>query len=189
LKVNFRFLEGKHELVKHHAFKIMGQCFRCRRLDLNMKYIQKGLTPFHEFGNITPSQWEELMAEKTSPEALALSARNSQQAKNNQHHPRLGPSGYAGKQELFRKMDEQAEASGNTKVKKLKSRLRNWIYARSVDSSSSSLKFAKPETEEIVSRIMKYAEDKEKGTFTPSRERDELSLALGNPEHTGRTRG
>jgi hypothetical protein len=45
------------------------------------------------------------------------------------------------------------------------------------------------DTTHHVSRILKYAEDKEKGTFTPSRERDELSLDLGNPEHTGRVRG
>ena len=56
LKLNFRFLEGKHELVKLHAFKIMGESFRHWRLDLNKKYIQKGLTPFHEFDNIIPSQ-------------------------------------------------------------------------------------------------------------------------------------
>jgi hypothetical protein len=129
------------------------------------------------------------VAEKTSLEALALSARNSEQTKKNQHHPHLGPSGYAGKQELFRKMDEEAKASRILQVKKLKPRLRNWIYARSVDSSGSSLKFAKPETKEAVSRILKYAEDKKNGTFTPSRERDKVSLALGNPEHTGRTRG
>jgi hypothetical protein len=57
-----------------------------------------------------------------------------------------------------------------------------------VDSSGSSLKFAKPETEEVVSKILKLAEDKEKGAFNPSRERDELTVALGNPEHIGRTR-
>ena len=56
LKLNFRFLECKHELVKLHAFKIMGESFRHWRLDLNKKYIQKGLTPFHEFDNIIPSQ-------------------------------------------------------------------------------------------------------------------------------------
>jgi hypothetical protein len=78
------------------------------------------LTPFHEFGNITPSQWEELMVEKTSEAALALNAHNSEQAKKNQHHPSLGPSGYASKQEVFRKMDTEAEASRNTEVPKLR---------------------------------------------------------------------
>jgi anti-sigma28 factor (negative regulator of flagellin synthesis) len=86
------------------------------------------------------------MAEMTSPEALALSAHNSQQAKKNQHHPRLGPGGYVGKQEQFRKMDQEAKASKNKKVVRLKPRIRQWIYARGVDGSGSSLKFAKPET-------------------------------------------
>jgi hypothetical protein len=58
-----------------------------------------------------------------------------------------------------------------------------------MDSSVISLKFAKPETREVVSKILKFAKDKEKGAFTPSREKDELTVALGNPEHTGRTRG
>jgi hypothetical protein len=64
----------------------------------------------------------EFMAKKTSPEALALSARNSELVKRNQHHPHLGPGGYAGKEELFRKMDEEAKASGKIKVKTLKKR-------------------------------------------------------------------
>jgi hypothetical protein len=43
-------------------------------------------------------------------------------------------------------------------------------------------------TEEAVSKILKYAEDREKSSFKPSRERDKLSLALQNSEHIGRTR-
>ena len=54
LKLNFRFSEGKQELVKK-AFKIMGESFRHWRSELNKKYIQKGLTPFNEFGKITLS--------------------------------------------------------------------------------------------------------------------------------------
>ena len=68
-------------------------------------------------------------------------------------------------------------------------RSRNLIYARSTESSGGNLKFDKPETQEAVSRILKYAEDKENGSFNPSRERDKLSLGLGNKKHTGHTRG
>jgi hypothetical protein len=156
---------------------------------LNTKYIQKGLTPYHEYGDITPNQWALVMDEKTSKAAKAISAKNREQAKKNQHHPRLGPGGYEAKEQQFRKMDAEAEVFGNMTVKKLKPRIRCWIYARSVDQSGSSLKFAKSETIEAVSRILKYAKDKEKDTFTSSRERDELSLGLGNPEHTCRVRG
>jgi effector-binding domain-containing protein len=49
----------------------------------------------------------------------------------------------------------------------LKTRLKQWIYTRSVDSSDH--KFSEPETEQAISRILKYAEDTEKGTFNPSR--------------------
>jgi hypothetical protein len=109
--------------------------------------------------------------------------------KEEQTPPRLGPGGYEAKQAVFRKLDEAAETSGDPKkmkVKELKKRLKQWIYARSVDSSD--LNFVE-DIEEAVSRILKCVEDSENGVFTPSRERDELSVGLGNPEHTGRTRG
>jgi hypothetical protein len=57
---------------------------------------------------------------------------------------------------VFRKLDEMAEASEDPKKKKVKDLrpcLKQWIYARSVDSSD--LKFAEPETEEVVSRMLK----------------------------------
>ena len=57
-------------------------------------------------------------------------------------------------------MDEEAIAAGNIDVTNLKVRSRNWIYARSTESSSGNLKFDKPETQEAVSMILKYAENK-----------------------------
>ena len=89
----------------------MEESFRHWRSELNKKYIQKELTPFNEFDNLTPSQWEELVAQKTSPEALELSARNTELAERNKHHHHLGPGGYYGKEEKFRKMEEEAIAS------------------------------------------------------------------------------
>ena len=86
-------------------------------------------------------------------------------------------------------MEEEAAISRKLNLKGLKLLSRNWILGRSTDASGTSLKFDNPATEEVVSKILKYAGDKEKGSFKPSRERDELSLALGNFEHIGRTRG
>ena len=129
------------------------------------------------------------MAEKTSPESLALSEKKSLQAKKNIHHTRLVPSGYDGKEEKFRKTKEEAIATGKTKVTKLRPQTKHWFFARNTRESSTSLKFAKPETEEAVPRIMKYSEDRKKSSFTPSREKDELRLGLRNPKHTDRVRG
>jgi hypothetical protein len=92
-------------------------------------------------------------------------------------------------EKIVRKMEAEVVAAGNTKVAKLRSRTKRWVFARNTKLSGSSLKFAKPKTEEAVPRILKYSEDREKGSFTASRERDELNLGLGNPEHTGRVRG
>ena len=103
----------------------MGESFRRWRSKLNKKYIQKGLTPFKEFSNITPSQREELVAQKTSLEALELSARNTELAKKNKYHHHLGPGGYYVKEEQFRKMDEEAAAAGNIDATNLKVPSRN----------------------------------------------------------------
>ena len=40
-----------------------------------------------------------------------------------------------------------------------------------------------------VKRLQHYIDAAQQGTFVPDRENDELTVALGNPEHPGRTRG
>ena len=65
------------------------------------------------------------MAQKTSLEALELSARNIELAKRNKHHHHLGPGGYYAKEEQFRKMDEEAAAIRNINVMNLKVHSRN----------------------------------------------------------------
>ena len=40
-----------------------------------------------------------------------------------------------------------------------------------------------------VKKLKHYIDAAQQGTFVPDRENDELTMALGNPEHPGRTRG
>ena len=40
-----------------------------------------------------------------------------------------------------------------------------------------------------VKKIQQYIDAAQEGTFVPDRENDELTMALGNPEHPGWTRG
>ena len=40
-----------------------------------------------------------------------------------------------------------------------------------------------------VRKLQEYIEKAQQGTFVPDRENDELTMALGNPKHPGRTRG
>jgi hypothetical protein len=53
--------------------------------------------------------------------------------------------------------------------------------------ASSGLKFDNPKTKQVVSKILKYGEEKQKGSFKPLKGRS--FLALGNPKHIGCVRG
>ena len=46
-----------------------------------------------------------------------------------------------------------------------------------------------PKIQLAAQRLQEAIQAAAEGTFQPDRERDELTYALGNPEHPGRTRG
>ena len=98
--------------MKHYAKKMLGESFRRWKSELNTKYVQKGLTPFANYGDITPQQWEEFVRQKNSEESLALSKRNRDLALSNVHKVRLGPGGYQRKADQWRREREAIIAAG-----------------------------------------------------------------------------
>ena len=72
---------------------MLGETFCRWKSELNTRYVQKGRTPFADYGDITPAQWEEFVRQKTTEEALALSQKQTELAKNNIHKVRLGQVG------------------------------------------------------------------------------------------------
>ena len=88
---------GAREQVKHYALKMLGETFRWWKSELNTRYVQKGRTPFADYGDITLAQWEEFVRQKTTEEALALSQKQTELAKNNIHKVRLGQVGTKGR--------------------------------------------------------------------------------------------
>ncbi|KAL6843005.1 hypothetical protein ACP4OV_027318 [Aristida adscensionis] len=46
IQKHFKFPAGSEELVKHRVLKAMGESYRRWRSNLNVEYVQKGLTPF-----------------------------------------------------------------------------------------------------------------------------------------------
>ncbi len=67
-------------------------------------------------------------------------------------------------------------------------RSRNWFYAQggSLNPGDGSLIFG-DEIRDAAHRLADAIEASTQGTFRPDREKDELTLALQNPEHPGRT--
>ena len=76
--------------MKHYAKKMLGETFHRWKSELNTKYVQKGLTPFADYGDITPTQWEEFVRQKNYEESLALSKRVRDLALSNIHKVRFG---------------------------------------------------------------------------------------------------
>jgi len=112
LSGTFVLPRGTTEKVKYYAMKMLGEAFRWWKSHLNTEYIQKGRTPFSEFGDITPAQWEEFVRQKTTEEALALSQKNRELAQSNIHKVHLGPGGYQRKVDQWRREREAAIAAG-----------------------------------------------------------------------------
>ena len=112
LSRTFVFPRGTRDKVKHYARKMLGETFRRWKSELNVRYVKKGLTPFADYGDITPAQWEEFVRQKTTEEALALSQKQTELAKSNIHKVRLGPGGYQRKVDQWRREREAAIAAG-----------------------------------------------------------------------------
>ena len=52
----FIFPRGTRDKVKHYARKMLSETFRRWQGELNVRYVKKGLTPFADFGDMTPAQ-------------------------------------------------------------------------------------------------------------------------------------
>ncbi|KAG2559168.1 hypothetical protein PVAP13_8NG310100 [Panicum virgatum] len=98
--------------AKKNALSVMGKCWRNWKSDLNTYFVQKNKTPFKTCGKITQSEWDEFVAQKTSPEALALRQAYSELAKKNIYPHHLGPGGYIQKIPKWRSEEEERRAKG-----------------------------------------------------------------------------
>jgi hypothetical protein len=83
LMVNFRLPEGKHELVRKHTYKIMGHAFQRWRSDLNRRFIQRGLTPFHECRQNLVDSLPRVMPKVVDCQQTGVQATNEMVIQNN----------------------------------------------------------------------------------------------------------
>ena len=58
-----------------------------------------------------------------------------------------------------------------------------------MDPVSGKCRWTDEQLEIPVKNLRHYIDAAQRGTFLPNREKDELTMALGNPEHPGQTRG
>ncbi|KAJ1255945.1 hypothetical protein BS78_K131700, partial [Paspalum vaginatum] len=154
LKKVFHFPRGTEEQAKKYALQQLGESYRRWRTYLNDKYVKNNLTPFDKFGRITQAQWDKFVRQKTTEEAIKLSKANKALAKRNTHKPHLGPE------------REDAIAKGlPDPYEGVNERTFHWCKAREVKVAGGEKDFPKPETKEVVNRIMSLAEEHKAGKF------------------------
>jgi hypothetical protein len=66
---------------------------------------------------------------------------------------------------------------------------RNRALARRPVVTPKGVTFRHPTTTEIYNRLQQIAEQQKLGLFKPDQEKDQLTMAIGTPEHTGCVRG
>jgi hypothetical protein len=65
----------------------------------------------------------------------------------------------------------------------------NWIRVRKPWETEAGVSFDDPTLKEATKNIFAMAAKQSQGIFKPQRERDILTVGLGNPEHPGCVRG
>ena len=159
LSRTFVFPRGTRDKVKHYARKMLGETFCRWKSELNVRYVKKGLTPFADFGDITPAQWEEFVRQKTTEQTLALSQKQSDLAKSNIHKVHLGPGGYIGKLDQWCCEREAAIAAGQPDpYDGLDERGWQWNKARKPKLVDGKPKFDQPETDTVAQKMLELAE-------------------------------
>jgi hypothetical protein len=172
------------------AMKMIAKLWRSHKSNLVNRYMAKDLEPFSKYPYIKREDWEAFVALKSS-EAFQTesSAKKLLRAKHKQPHI-LGTGGYMGKRPIWQaENDKLANEGRENPWLQFPGRSQSYLRARGKLSDSGEITFTSGEIEAVAEKVKEKAAQSFKGSFTGVREHDELSSALGNPEHPGCVRG
>jgi len=180
--------------VKHFALKKMAEQFNKYKNKLYRQYVKDNKAP--EFTGTLERQrahWPAFLEYKDSEVAKERSAKNKENAAKKKYHHKLGPGGYRTAEPKW----DQAEAAMRDKgitpaTEAWPRRVRNWTLGHGVQYDMETGELAVDEKKTIAvakKAIVEAIDDAQKGKFIADRENDELTVALGNKEKPGRTRG
>jgi hypothetical protein len=163
--------------------------------------FKKKMTRDFTKNNRTPN-WDEYLKIKDHRKSFVeykkseIFAQKSAQAKNNaskkgEYNHHLGRGGYAVAIPKWRKMEQDLIAKDIiSTVFHWPDRSKNWYYAHGgrLNPDDGTLEFP-PTLRDKALELMKKIEDARASRLKIDREMDELTMALGNPEHLGHCRG
>ena len=179
--------------VKGAALKKMGRLFRAWKVKLWTKYVaDKKKTPIFT-GALAKveAHWDQFVKNNESDEAQRRSKINKINAEKHKIFHTMGTGGYMSASPKWDALEKEMMDRGVIPVTiYFPPRCRSWFFGHGgeLDPMTGKVKIKaslKGADQEILNAIV----DARNGTFIPDRENDELTRALKNPEHPGRTRG
>ena len=179
-------------MIKSFAFKKMADLFRRWKNELKAKFVDKEKTrEFISRYEKLRDQWDAFVANKTSERSKKMSATNKINAAKKEHHHRTGSGGYLKARPKWSKAENDLLDKGiELETMNWPDRCRTWFFGAggTLDPVSGRCRWTDEQLAILVKKIQHYIDAAQQGTFVPDREKDELTMALGNPEHPGRTR-
>jgi len=117
--------------------------------------------------------------------------RNKENVSKKVYHHKLGQGGYKGAMRKWEKMEQDLlDRVIIPATMNWPERSGNWFYAHGGSlNPHNGVCIVGQTIQEAANRLQEAIDAIAKGTFQPSREKDELPYTLHNPEHPGRTRG
>ncbi|WVZ97684.1 hypothetical protein U9M48_043198, partial [Paspalum notatum var. saurae] len=127
---------------------------------------------------------------KESEAAKACSKQNSGISRKRKYNHKMGPGGYRRSIPKWEKMEAELEQRGvNLPTANWPQRSKCWYYGYGGSLSSDGTLIFSDKIKRAAERLVEAIDKSSKGEFVPEREKDELTWALENREHPGRTRG
>lgn len=177
--------------VKHWALKKMAEAFNAYKKRLWKEYQTKKRAPIFK-GPLEKQRqhWPSFLAYKESELGKERSAKNKANAAKKLYHHTMGPGGYRTALPKFDKLEADLRAQGITPATHdFPLRSRNWLLGHGAKFDAKGDLVVDKKIATPFAALVKVFEEVKEGKFKPDREKDELTEALGNPEHTGWTRG
>jgi hypothetical protein len=178
-------------LCRGHALFVTGRGLHTLQSRLVNNYVKKGKSPLLDYTFIKQHVWDEFVEKNSTDEVKAKSKKFTELAKKNELSHHLGMTGYAGKRPKWRQQEREAEASGQSyPLQGIDERTRDLFYGREPKKVKEGMtKYNNPKIEEAEKSLLMIKAAKEHGEFVPHRGHNELTEALGNPEHRDRVWG
>ena len=128
------------------------------------------------------------MAHKSSEKSKKMSATNKKNAAKKELHHRTGSGGYLKARPLWEKAENDLLDKGVVpETLNWPDRSRTWFFGvgGSLDPETGKCVWTNEQLRIPVTRLQEYIPAAQEGMFVLDRENDELTKALGNPEHPG----